>query len=235
MVVYLLRDPVTSRVRYIGVSKTPLKRFNSHIAVARHGRRDRPSYSATHCARWIKKLLGLGFKPLLEIVEEVSIENFASREQHWISHYRSMGEPLTNLTSGGEGTYGFRQSEEVRAKHSHARREYFKDPEARKNHSASITGHFVSEETKLKIGLSHKGRRESEATKEIHRLQMVARNLEYASLQITATCSNPLCRKNFTKQQERQKNCSRKCTQILGRQSFLRRWGGSRRSLAGIA
>ncbi|WP_213761806.1 GIY-YIG nuclease family protein [Caballeronia sp. dw_19] len=106
--IYLLRDPLTQDVRYVGKTvKTLRKRLCGHISQARGGKSD------TYRDRWIRGLGEKGFIPLIEQIE-VCGDNWAARERHWIAEFRSAGARLTNHTDGGEGTLGIRFSPERR-------------------------------------------------------------------------------------------------------------------------
>ena len=221
MLVYLLRDPVTKRVRYVGVATNARKRLISHLCEARNGRRHRPSYRPTHCCNWIRSLLRSGQNPSIEEVEVVTKDNWAERERFWIAFYRSSGEALTNLTDGGEGTLGHTQSSEVRAKRSVSMKRACSSPEFRKRRSEQLMGHPVSEDTRRKIASRHIGRKCSDAVKEHHRRRMYERITAYISLGITAICLK--CGKGFTKTQTRHKFCSKACAVTMGTRAFRQR------------
>ena len=62
---YRLVDPRTDEVRYVGqTTNTPAVRLSSHISAARSGRF--PS-GRTAVASWIRDLLNLGLRPIIEI------------------------------------------------------------------------------------------------------------------------------------------------------------------------
>lgn len=109
--IYALIDPRDWYVRYVGKSSKPRARFRNHLHPSK-------LKIETHKAHWLRELLGAGFVPIQEILEEVSKEHWMSAEKKWIEHYRSIpGYPtLTNSTDGGEGTDGYRFSEEQRKK-----------------------------------------------------------------------------------------------------------------------
>ena len=91
--VYKLIDPITSRVRYVGVTTQKLNdRLSQHIYDGKH-----KNYS--HKINWIKSLLSKHVKPYIELIEECDEYNWRHREKFWISNY----EGLTNSTIGGEG------------------------------------------------------------------------------------------------------------------------------------
>jgi len=86
-------------VRYVGKTTNVERRFSSHIS--------RSKRSKHHAANWIRSLLNLSLKPIIEIVEICDNNNWEQREKYWISYYRQFYD-LTNTTDGGEGgaTYG---------------------------------------------------------------------------------------------------------------------------------
>lgn len=60
----------------------------------------------------------LGLKPVFEIVDIVSKENWIFWEQWWILQCKVWGFDMTNHTIGGEGQSGTKQSEESNKKRS---------------------------------------------------------------------------------------------------------------------
>lgn len=121
--IYLLRQPSDNAIRYVGQSVYPDKRLWAHIAEARSGAR-------SHRSNWIRKLLAAGEQPILEIIEEATVETWIEREQFWIAFYRAAGCRLVNATDGGEGTLGHKLSDEARAKMSAVRKGRKRDPDA---------------------------------------------------------------------------------------------------------
>lgn len=94
--IYKLVDPITNEIRYIGKTKNALlKRYNEHISRAKQGH-----YSHVYC--WIRKLLKDNLKPLIELVEVCSDNNWEEREIYWISYYPN----LTNISKGGITYFG---------------------------------------------------------------------------------------------------------------------------------
>lgn len=94
--IYVLVDPNTMEVRYVGKSTSPQVRYRRHILDAVSGRSD-------HKARWIASLLSQGQRPELRIIELCPPARWATRERHWIAVFRNLGTTLTNHKSGGEG------------------------------------------------------------------------------------------------------------------------------------
>jgi hypothetical protein len=114
--IYLLRDPVTSEVRYVGKSINPEKRFTVHVC-----RNSADSYRT----RWLNKLKRDGLIPVLEVIERIEPGgDWQERERYWISFYLAAGCPLTNTTSGGDGAPDIPEEIEMlrRSKVSMARR-----------------------------------------------------------------------------------------------------------------
>jgi hypothetical protein len=107
--IYVLKEPENGEVRYVGYTINLHQRFLDHFKPSRflHGtRRD----------RWLKRLMILGRKPILEILEIGEGLDWANAERKWIKHFRMVGARLTNHTNGGEGIPGRRHSKETRRK-----------------------------------------------------------------------------------------------------------------------
>lgn len=65
--IYTLSDPRTNKVRYVGMSKNPEKRFKSHIKESKSG-------SKNHRCNWVRELLDENLYPIINIIEETSFE-----------------------------------------------------------------------------------------------------------------------------------------------------------------
>lgn len=92
---YLLKDPDTEAIRYVGKSNKPAYRFYRHL--------DDALKKTTHTANWIRKLLATGKRPVLELLDEVNRTEWQAVESAYITFFRESGADLTNLTFGGEG------------------------------------------------------------------------------------------------------------------------------------
>lgn len=102
--IYALKDPNTNFIRYIGKSNNPLRRLNVyHISQAKKKR--------THKECWIFSLLKNGKKPILEILEEATMNNWSEKEKYYIKYYYGLGCKLVNSTDGGES---YNMSNEVK-------------------------------------------------------------------------------------------------------------------------
>jgi len=131
VIIYILKDPITNKVRYVGKTETSLqKRLYDHIY----------NKTKTPKSSWIQSLLKQNLKPLIEEIERTTRANWIEREIYWISFYKNQGEKLTNSTLGGDGrTGGFFVSKETRLKLSN-----------------SSKGRKHTEVTKQKIGIANK-------------------------------------------------------------------------------
>lgn len=110
--IYSLCDPITNKIRYIGQTKNIKNRFYKHIYDAKLN-----GFKNKRCA-WIKSLLNKNLKPILSIVDEVSIDNWMYWEKYWINEYKALGFDLVNSTDGGEGSYNRIVSKETKEKMS---------------------------------------------------------------------------------------------------------------------
>ena len=63
--VYVLRDPIDNRIRYIGCSTKPAKRFKDHLSFARM-----MHFSDCKTFVWLNGLMDDGLVPTLEIVSD---------------------------------------------------------------------------------------------------------------------------------------------------------------------
>lgn len=176
-VIYSLNCPITGTPKYIGQTiRLPRERLASHLMVYKNNKRN----------SWIKGLLLKGTKPVMEIIDEVPISEISFWEMHYISLYKSWGFDLKNGTHGGE--YGGRPTVDTRLKLRLAKLGTKQTPETIAKRSASLKGNKNgvgykkteaqklnsianrkkfkhTEESKLKMSLSSKGKPKSDAHK----------------------------------------------------------------------
>ena len=94
--IYVLKDPRTSIVRYVGATTQTLnKRLVGHVW-------DAKNLSGTRKINWIKQLLELELKPIIELIEET--EEWIEREKYWYNYYKAITE-LVNTNNGGQGVF----------------------------------------------------------------------------------------------------------------------------------
>jgi hypothetical protein len=149
--IYLLIDPRTAEVRYVGWAKKCLNvRLRAHLNEARGG-------VETYKNRWVRSLIASHLRPTIWLIETTT--DYHTRERYWIAHYRAAGCRLTNATDGGEGALGRKHSTEAKARMAAFARQRPPMSEAvRARMSAAGKGRPKSEEHRQKIGAAHKGR-----------------------------------------------------------------------------
>ena len=133
--IYELIDPLTNETRYIGKTTNVKNRFNLHLK----------DTSKTYKGNWIRSLLKQNLEPIINVIDEVSENEWSFWERWYISLYKGWGFRLTNGTNGGEGL--FRPSEETIKKMSLA-----------KLGNKNKKGKRHSREAKLKSSLARKGK-----------------------------------------------------------------------------
>lgn len=99
--IYILIDPITGKIRYVGQTDDPNKRLKCHW-------RDRLQKKnlRNHKAHWIAKLWqDYRVKPSMDIIETLNAESMEElesilneRELYWINHYLDRGCDLTNTS-----------------------------------------------------------------------------------------------------------------------------------------
>jgi len=93
--IYSLSDPISNEIRYVGKSDNPNQRLVEHIRKCK--------YSITHKNNWIKSLLNRNLKPIVEILDIVSVNDCGFWENYWINTIKTWGFDLTNIANGGIG------------------------------------------------------------------------------------------------------------------------------------
>lgn len=91
--IYVIKCPTTNLVRYVGKTNNPKERFRKHLCEKKH----------TKKCWWIYNLKQEGLKPLFEIIDECSQENWQEKERDYIRLFKSIGANLLNQLPGGEG------------------------------------------------------------------------------------------------------------------------------------
>lgn len=167
--IYLITN-IKNKKQYIGITKYSLEeRLSQHI---------KRGFLLTEA---IKKYGKEKFS--IELIEEVeSAERVYELEIFYIKKYNTKAPNGYNLTDGGDGIFGWQPSDEYRQECSERVKELHKNKKVgmygrkhneetkRKMSEASkgnknCLGRVLSEETKLKISSSHKGKVLSESTK----------------------------------------------------------------------
>lgn len=156
--IYVLRDPRTGEVRYVGKTALSLAgRMSAHRRDARGGRQ-------THSAKWIRALLRAGIEPIAQVIEEVA-EGWAERERFWIAHFRAQGARLTNLADGGGGVIGWKMPPGMLAD----LRARVADPDFQARRAATLVARMADPEVRAKYLRTLDRLRTDPAAKERHR------------------------------------------------------------------
>lgn len=94
--IYVLIDPRTNLVRYVGATSQSLKRrLTGHIGDLKLKKAN------TYKINWIRELQSLSLKPIIKLIEET--EDWVIREKFWYDYYKSKS--LTNSRDGGSGVF----------------------------------------------------------------------------------------------------------------------------------
>jgi group I intron endonuclease len=103
--IYKLIDPNTNEIRYIGRTVQKLEnRLKKHLN----------ANDKSYRVNWIKSLLNKDLFPIIELIcETESFETCCELEQFYIEKYKKEGLKLVNMTDGGDGSIGFKHSEET--------------------------------------------------------------------------------------------------------------------------
>ena len=140
-------------IRYVGKTECTLKtRLSQHINESK--RHLEQNYTHNYKSNWINKELSKGNTIIIQEIEQVvcnSKEEWELIEQYWISMFKIWGFDLTNLTIGGDGVSGLKQSEESNKKRSEALLGTHRPEEIKRKISKSSLGKILSESTKQKI------------------------------------------------------------------------------------
>lgn len=127
-IIYILIDPNTGEIRYVGLSTRGTKRIKEYFFPSVRKQRKR---LYVYC--WLNSLFSQGKKPIVRILqqwEHIEFSDLCTAEVYWIAYFREIGAPLTNLAGGGGGCVGLSCSEETKKKLSKINRGRKHTPEA---------------------------------------------------------------------------------------------------------
>lgn len=147
--IYALLDPESLQVRYVGKSVRPNERLSNHM--------NEPP-SSCHRSHWIQALKRRGLRPVLVILESVcGAWPWQESERYWIKRGRTLGWPLTNNTSGGDGVCDLPPESRARMARTWLGRKHSPETIAKLKRARALRpGH--SEETRRKMSVAHSGR-----------------------------------------------------------------------------
>lgn len=107
-IVYALLCPKCGCPRYVGQSSKGLARYQEHL----QGIKCRDS--SRHKKFWVQTLLDQNLMPEFAVLVQLSgSEHLDAAEIYWIAEMKKRGCPLTNLTDGGCGRTGHKDSPET--------------------------------------------------------------------------------------------------------------------------
>jgi len=90
--IYGLKDPQTEKIMYVGRTINLKQRIQEHLM---------NGYGSRGLAAWVRSLKDKGRRPIVQILEVTTQEEWSAREYCWIRHYRRLGHPLLNHMRGG--------------------------------------------------------------------------------------------------------------------------------------
>jgi hypothetical protein len=140
--IYVLKDPTTNEIRYVGKTPNIKTRLQGHISASKHG--------GSHRKNWIKSLLDQNLKPLIEVLDSVEKEESSALEIAYIAFFRENGYRLVNSTDGGEGTVGWKHPDEIKEKIKKSNLGQKRSEKTRKNVSVSLVGNSRAKLGKLR-------------------------------------------------------------------------------------
>jgi hypothetical protein len=105
--IYILQDPDTMSVRYVGKTTNAKKRWYQHNnkKIQKYSRR-------RYLSNWLLQLLNNNKKPIMTIIDETN-DDWQQLEMYWIEQFKNWGFKLVNLTVGGEGPTGYVHTKET--------------------------------------------------------------------------------------------------------------------------
>lgn len=184
--IYKLIDPETNEIRYVGRTiQTLPNRLKKHLKAD----------DKTHRVNWIKSLHNKGFEPKIELICETNtFDDCCELERFYILKYKKLGFKLVNMTDGGDGSIGFKHSDETIIKLKKIAKKRAEDPkyiEALRSCGLNQWG-SKTEKEKLDNTLNQKGRLnitqltiDGEFIKEFVSLREIERELGYFRANIT--------------------------------------------------
>lgn len=157
-IVYVLKDPRNDKIKYVGkTSRNRLQeRFKEHL---------KNDCKKRKVSKWIKELLDLKLKPIIEVIDESNNEeDIFKKEKEYIKLFNKKN--LLNMTDGGDGPSGYKMKIEVKKSLPQLQVGYKKTHEGWLKHIETrprgdahhLKNRKQKEETKIKISARLKGK-----------------------------------------------------------------------------
>jgi hypothetical protein len=149
-IIYGLYHPETGELRYVGKTARSLRRrLYEHVWDALNDR------SRSYCKNWIRSL---GANPTIKPLLVCLWDNSSFYEIALIAWAKSLGLSVVNSTDGGEGSFGFRHTDDIKAVISSKMIGVGKSTETRAKMSlAARSRKPISEATRERMRASHRG------------------------------------------------------------------------------
>lgn len=100
--IYVLLDPTTKVIRYVGQTINPEQRYKSHIYLNNKNNKH-------HHINWLIKLKNQKLRPIMKIIDECLLADLNKYEKLYINLFKKLGYDLTN-TSNEEYTRVYNKS-----------------------------------------------------------------------------------------------------------------------------
>jgi hypothetical protein len=113
--IYVLKDPFTLEIRYVG--KTVVK-----LSTRLSGHKDDTKRPTNHRLFWFKSVLAKGSLPLIEEIDFCPWSESQALEIKYIKEFREKGYRMVNTSDGGEGTLGLKRRPESNRLNSNTQR-----------------------------------------------------------------------------------------------------------------
>lgn len=127
-IIYALTCPKCGCPRYVGQTSKGVERYQEHL-------KSRKGDGSRYKKLWVASLRNQGLQPGFAVLAVLhGPEYLDAAETFWIAELRRRDMPLTNLTDGGHGTRGWKQTAETIAK----RMVHFKGVPKTEEHKAKI-------------------------------------------------------------------------------------------------
>lgn len=120
--IYGLFDPRDNKLRYVGLSVNPSRRYREHTNISKIEK------GSGYSRNWILSLLNVKMKPFMKIIEVCDdLDVGIKREVYWIRFFKKKNCDLTNVSLGGNGIKGVVVSESDRDRISKSLKLYYKN------------------------------------------------------------------------------------------------------------